>query len=543
MSSTASAYIASRESGGKNTTDDQHSDVIEPNHSLPARRVIEGEENTTTTMPEDAATTAASEELRHTTISDTRVPESRNEQFSANVEVESEDKDMKETGKESTPEAETADLRDEDMRDRIASPKKKRGRDQDDDSKDLEDSPTSASGSAADGGVVNGSRTERLGPEKKRPRDTSEDYTNVGEEEIKVTSKTDSTNTSTAPVDNTETSTKSDEPKKAVFGSDTSTKKQTSPTAFASSGFASLAGSSTSGFGSLGASKPSVFGGGKPLSGFGALGSKPAEPSNKPAAALSFGGGTNSGFGGLGGGGSSVFGSKLGNGFAGGAGPKLSSFAAPAKENESVAPKPAKAVKAFGAPEESDEDKSGDGESDAAVGSGDEESIHPSTEKEKKASKAAKVHIEDGEAGEATLLQIRAKLFALESKEAGWKERGVGSLKINVPRSCVSFDENGVAIPGSFDASGLEEEEETDSNLPKVARLIMRQENTHRVVLNTIILKAMKFEDKPATNTAQIIFTAFEGSTEAKPINMLLKMNEANARLFRSEIDSIQHEL
>jgi hypothetical protein len=302
-----------------------------------------------------------------------------------------------------------------------------------------------------------------------------------------------------------------------------------------------LAAASTSGFGSLGATKPSIFGGGKPLSGFGALASKPTIPSDKPAPALSFGGSTGSGFGGLGSG--SIFGSKLGNGFAGGTGPKLSSFAAPGKEDEVSGLKAAKPVKAFGAPEESDEDGSDEEDSDGAVRSGDEESAHPSMEKDKKAAKVAKglhltpegqvkiltkyaVHIEDGESGEATLLQIRAKLFALESKEAGWKERGVGTLKINVPRSCASFDDHGVAIPGSFDASGLEdEEEEANSSLPKVARLIMRQENTHRVVLNTIILKAMKFENKPATSTAQIIFTAFEGDKEAKPINMLLKVS------------------
>ena len=290
----------------------------------------------------------------------------------------------------------------------------------------------------------------------------------------------------------------------------------------------------------MGASKPSVFGGGKPLSGFGALGSKSPEPTNKPAAALSFGGATNSGFGGLGSG--SVFGSKLGSGFGGGSGPKLSSFAAPATDKEAADSKPAKAVKAFGAPEDSDEEKSGEEEGDAAVGSGEDGSVPPPTDKEKKAAKATKgiypkyvslgkiltkctVQIEDGEAGEATLLQIRAKLFALESKEVGWKERGVGTLKINVPKACATFDDFGTAIPGSFDASGLEEEAESDPNQPKVARLIMRQENTHRVVLNTVILKAMKFEDKPATSTAQIIFTAFEGTTEAKPINMLLKVS------------------
>jgi hypothetical protein len=118
---------------------------------------------------------------------------------------------------------------------------------------------------------------------------------------------------------------------------------------------------------------------------------------------------------------------------------------------------------------------------------------------------------------------MRAKLFAIESKETGWKERGVGTLKINVPKSCASFDENGAAIPGSFDASGLEDEDE-DPTAPRVARLIMRQENTHRVVLNTVIVRAMEFKDKPSTSSAQILFTAFEGDKEPKPINMLLKV-------------------
>lgn len=135
------------------------------------------------------------------------------------------------------------------------------------------------------------------------------------------------------------------------------------------------------------------------------------------------------------------------------------------------------------------------------------------------------VHVEDGESGEATLLQIRAKLFAIDSKEVGWKERGVGTLKINVPQSCVSFGDNGQPLPGSFDASVLEDEDEDEeSHAPRVARLIMRQENTHRVVLNTIIVRAMEFQDKPSASTAQILFTAFEGDKEPRPINMLLKV-------------------
>jgi DEAD/DEAH box helicase domain-containing protein len=116
---------------------------------------------------------------------------------------------------------------------------------------------------------------------------------------------------------------------------------------------------------------------------------------------------------------------------------------------------------------------------------------------------------------------MRAKLFAIESKDAGWKERGVGTLKINVPKSCVSYDDHGAPISGSFDTSGLDDEE---SETPVVARLIMRQENTHRVVLNTIIVRAMEFQEKPTASAVQILFTAFEGEKELKPINMLLRV-------------------
>jgi hypothetical protein len=185
MSSTAFADITASEKGGNTKVEDHQPDVIESNHILPARRVIEGEEQTTSNMPEDAETTAASEELRHTSISDKHMPETLAGKSLVDVEVTSEDKDMKDAAKISTPEADTADLQDEEMRERVGSPKKKRGRDQDDDAKDLEDSPASASGSA-EGAIVNGSRTERLAPEKKRPRDTSDDHSKLVGEDIKV---------------------------------------------------------------------------------------------------------------------------------------------------------------------------------------------------------------------------------------------------------------------------------------------------------------------------------------------------------------------
>lgn len=112
--------------------------------------------------------------------------------------------------------------------------------------------------------------------------------------------------------------------------------------------------------------------------------------------------------------------------------------------------------------------------------------------------------------------------------------------------------EEGVAIPASFSTVDLGN---------RVVRLIMRQENTHRVILNTFIVKAMEFVPKPGSSPPQVMFTAFEseGDGEPKPINMLLKvsfldfvqelranylqMSEKNNELFKLGIDNIQRAL
>ncbi|KAF7875313.1 hypothetical protein EAF04_002485 [Stromatinia cepivora] len=507
----------------------QKSDNIKGNHNEAAPTSTTDGENNDNLPKDDPATMAASEELKHTTISDKLPLPTETSSKVPEAETHTEDKNMSGTDKDTTPEAESTDAQDEEMRDRISSPKKKRGRDQDDDPNQLEDNSTINNGSISEGSL-NGSRTMRSGPEKKRPRDTSQEPSRISDrslaKEISPAETSKTTQTSTSSTEN---------PIKSIFGS-------TSGDKFANSGFGALASSSTSPFGTIGASKPSVFGGNtkSPLSGFGALASKPT--SSTPTSSTlgtsgekttsgfgsAFSGGSTSGFGGLGSG--SVFGSGLKNGFAGGSGPKLSSFAAPGNDNVALGSKP---VKPFGAPA-SDAEDSDDDEDDSEGGAeGDEEEGGEKAVVEEKR-KPKKVHIDDGEAEEATILQIRSKLFAMGSKEAGWKERGVGTLKINAPKSCVDLDENGHVIPGSFDSSMLEGHS---------VRLVMRQENTHRVILNTVVLKAMEFKPKPSTTSAQVLFTAFEGETEAKPINMILKMNENNYNLFINEIENIQHEL
>lgn len=161
--------------------------------------------------------------------------------------------------------------------------------------------------------------------------------------------------------------------------------------------------------------------------------------------------------------------------------------------------------------------------------------------------------IDDGEAGEATLLQVRCRLYHLDKASNAWKERGAGNLKINVPRACVRFDSPGATIPGTFDASALEKAES------KVIRLVMRQDSTHRVILNTAIIPTMKFQEKSSLKATFLLFTAIEDggavSVQLKVCeihalhhsviitNKPLQMNAANAKNFLNEVESVQLQL
>ena len=197
-----------------------------------------------------------------------------------------------------------------------------------------------------------------------------------------------------------------------------------------------------------------------------------------------------------------------------------------------------KPLKAFGAPEsdnEEDEEEENNEEGEAPEETkedkqDDEEKATPAEDKKKLKLQQSEfirfaqyivvtltedsVEVDTGETGEQTILQVRAKIFHLDKASNGWKERGAGNLKINVPESCIDFDENGVPIPGSFDASALEDAES------KIIRLIMRQDSTHRVILNTAIIPAMKFQEKPTLKATCVLFTAIEGEGEAVSIQL-----------------------
>ncbi|KAJ4996137.1 DEAD/DEAH box [Colletotrichum sp. SAR 10_66] len=472
---------------------------------------------------EDAETAAARKELKHTAISE---------------------KSEGATGA-TTPQLSAGD----EQKEQVSSPKKKQKRahdqldEEDRDAEEADSKSVASSDSAKD-------RASRLEPEKKRHRDGVTVDDDAADSSVRFLPQISYVPVTSPVTAETKTpniiSTTTEATSAAAENSAKEEKQGTSAAAFASSGFAKLAASSASPFGSLGDStKGSVFGGStSSASPFGSL--SPSKPAAAPIAAptLSFGGAgaASSPFASVKTAGANGFGSAFGSGFGSAlSGKPLTSFA---KVGESSF-KSEKPAKPFGAPESDVEDGSGDdadGDDGSASESGDKEEKEESDKEESKAgddkkrTKLQKITVDDGEAGEATIIQVRAKMFYLE-KEVGWKERGSGMLKINVPEACVSFDDSGLPIPGSFDASGLENDEDPEAGVGtahKVARLIMRQDQTHRILLNTVILPAMKFQEKTSLKSVGVMFTAFEGE-EAKPVSVHMRMSAASAKSFLNE--------
>lgn len=141
--------------------------------------------------------------------------------------------------------------------------------------------------------------------------------------------------------------------------------------------------------------------------------------------------------------------------------------------------------------------------------------------------------VDDGEAGEATIIQARARMYYLgkfpdaDGKEQlAWRERGAGVLKINVPAESVKMDD-GAVDPASFDPSVLEKS--TPEN-PKLVRLLMRQDSTLRVILNSAMLASMEFQLKEGMKAHSVLFTAIEGA-DAKHVQVQMKVGSAHCVL------------
>ncbi|KAK3306613.1 uncharacterized protein B0T15DRAFT_147093 [Chaetomium strumarium] len=500
---------------------------------------------------EDAETTAARRELKQTTISEKDGPV----QLSQDDKSASEDDapQDKASARRITPDISFGPPQDEDMKEEVSSPKKKRARDELDENRDVAEAPLDGKTPGKSSATIAKSRTDRSEPEKKRPRDRQEQS---GKEVVKapaqphhaldVNTQQEPLSASTSPRSSMEL------PSETKETTGTATAQTSEParpsSAFATSGFAKLAASSISPFGSIGgAGKLSLFGS-SGTSSFGSLlggGSKPADPPAPPK--LRFGSGAAaSPFAGLNGqGGGSVFkSSPFASAFGGSAVPgSRLNFGKPGEALKSDKP-----ARPFGAPESDAEDKSegeSNGDEDTKGDSASDDGENKEEDREKDESKAAgddkkkpklqKIVVDDGEGKELTLFSVRAKMYVME-KGVGWKERGAGMLKVNVPKSTVELDNQGVPDPASFDPSVLEDEEEGRKHV----RLIMRQDHTLRVILNTVILPAMKFQVTNRLKASTILFTAFEGG-EARQVQM--KMSEVNATAFSQLVDLLKKRL
>lgn len=311
-------------------------------------------------------------------------------------------------------------------------------------------------------------------------------------------------------------------PFSALAGSKSPTEQPASASAFNASAFGSLSAASTSGFGSLAGpgAKLSSFASATPTPSpaatdaektendkpastktfGGALGSASpfATAGSAFASASAFGGGSNSGFGSAGKGFGS--GSGLGAGFGSIGSSKLGSFASTGTPG--VIGGASKPAKPFGASADDDEADGGSGGeeddgAEAAAKADDDEKDERFFERD----------IETGEENETTEYTCRAKLYNFVKTEDGtrkeWKERGLGVVRLNV------------ANPGLGDSA----------TAPK-ARLVMRADGSHRVALNTPVVKGVKFGSvtgEPPVGGYMYFMGSIDGSAKLELLQMKLR--------------------
>jgi len=133
--------------------------------------------------------------------------------------------------------------------------------------------------------------------------------------------------------------------------------------------------------------------------------------------------------------------------------------------------------------------------------------------------------VETGEEEEETIFSCRAKLYHYEKE---WKERGTGVFKINVRLETRSVSVTGNKVANSEDddskddsEADLEAGEEVEQE--RKARLIMRTDGVHRVVLNTPVFKDMNVgtPDGQEPSGRTMFLTGLE---DGKPIGYQIKV-------------------
>ncbi|KAI1628221.1 hypothetical protein EDD37DRAFT_299518 [Exophiala viscosa] len=282
---------------------------------------------------------------------------------------------------------------------------------------------------------------------------------------------------------------------------DKSTSTSTSTSAFASSGLSAFASSDRSPFASSSTKPSGGFGGGGGLGAFGSASSGFGGPSpftSKPASGFGSGGG----FGSAGGLGSGFGASKP---FSGGS----TSFAGP----PGAAGTFGKAKPFASTADDHEEGSENEADGDEARSSAVDAPADPRFKEQE---------VETGEEGEETILACRAKLYHFEKE---WKERGVGVFKINI-----RYENKAIGDEASDEKPEDEEDVESAGQadftaVERKARLIMRTDGVHRLVLNTPVFKDMNVGThdgkEPSGKTMHLT-----GLEEGKPTGYQIKVGK-----------------
>ncbi|ORZ05816.1 hypothetical protein BCR42DRAFT_427822 [Absidia repens] len=114
------------------------------------------------------------------------------------------------------------------------------------------------------------------------------------------------------------------------------------------------------------------------------------------------------------------------------------------------------------------------------------------------------MEVKTGEEDENTVYQTKAKLLILDSTTSNWKERGAGTLRINV-----------------------KEMESTEGKGSSQTRLVMRTDSVYRLILNLLLFSEMKafiMQDRFVRFAGFESETKEDGSVDTKLVNYALKV-------------------
>lgn len=120
-------------------------------------------------------------------------------------------------------------------------------------------------------------------------------------------------------------------------------------------------------------------------------------------------------------------------------------------------------------------------------------------------------HVDTGEEGELVQFSSRARLYFFDG---AWKERGTGVFKVNVRMADLGPSSTAALDPDA-----------RPSSAKRKARLLMRADATHRVILNSPIFKGMRFGQSDGSKpTGKIMH--IQSLENGKPVPLQIKIGK-----------------